>query len=336
MWFYVVLFALALCVKMYKKDVFKFVVPSEDNKDIHNPLWTMRFVFIFALMYLHINTENAKWKWALFCAHCLAGSVNMFITVFRTPELGQAHSMILVGAGLIFGRIMSPVIDPWVSLTSLIACCGITQNKRDSILYATTAACGYIFIIGTCSLPPLMDICLFGLVALIRCVSLIEHEGSTSPLPVVLSLWNVLYIVNIPMENPDALDAEDTVFILCLTAIVFLVQWTIAMWVRESGAASYVLGAFIYDVLIIMCKDISTEMIIVGWVTIIMSAYAYSTFPSSQNLPPREPSVPPLPDDAVPPLPPESPKTKHEDSKPSAPLDLPDPPSEAPVQGEIV
>ena len=77
-----------------------------------------------------------------------------------------------------------------------------------------------------------------------------------------------------PHGKSDALDAEDTVFILCLTAIVFLVQWTIAMWVRELGAASYVLGAFIYDVLIIMCKDISTEMIIVGWVTIIMSAYA--------------------------------------------------------------
>ena len=134
MWFYLTLFAIAACVKMYKKESFRFSEPNPDNKDIHNPLWTMRFVFMFALMYAHMNTENAKWKWAMFCAHCLAGSINMFITVFRTPEFGQTHSMILTGAGLIFGRVMTPSITPWVSITSLIACCGIVQQKRDAIL----------------------------------------------------------------------------------------------------------------------------------------------------------------------------------------------------------
>ena len=138
------------------------------------------------------------------------------------------------------------------------------------------------------------------------------------------------------MENPDALTDDDILLILGLGFIVFTLQWIVGLWVQEIGAASYALGVVLYDTMLIMAQDISTEMAIVAWITLIFGAYTYSTFPSSQSPPPHEPSVPPLPDDAVPPLPPESPKKKHEDSKPSAPLDLPDPPSEAPVQGEIV
>ena len=147
-------------------------------------------------------------------------------------------------------------------------------------------------------------------------------------MPVLLAVYNVMFILNIPMENPDALTNDDITLILGLSLVVFTLQWIVGIWIQEIGAASYALGVILYETMLVMAQDISTEMVIVAWITLIFGAYTYSTFPSNQSPLLREPSVPPLP--------PESPKTKHEDSKPSAPLDLPDPPSEAPVQGEIV
>lgn len=328
MWPYLVPFLLALLAKLYKNESFRTATTIHEDDRVHNVVWTLRFIFMFAIMYMYENTESAKWKWAMFCAHCLAGSANMFITVFRTPDFGSLHSAILIGAGCIFGRVFMPDSTRFISITALIAFISTVEHRRDCFMYSMAAGLAYIFFIGTQQLPAPFEIFTLGLAALVRCIALVEWECTTTPMPILLAVYNVLYILNIPMENPDALTDDDILLILGLGFIVFTLQWIVGIWVQEIGAASYALGVVLYETMLIMAQDISTEMAIIAWITLIFGAYTYSTFPSSQSPPHPEPSVPPLP--------PGSPKKKHDDSKPSAPLDLPDPPSEAPVQGEIV
>jgi len=144
----------------------------------------------------------------------------------------------------------------------------------------------------------------------------------------ILAAYNVAQLFNVPINIEDELETDDLLTLVVVCTALALLQMMTLVWLSHTGAVSYTLGMIMSDMLFIMSGDVSTNAMYIGWLCIMVYIVVYSTYPLIQSPPPREPSVPPLP--------PESPKMKREDSKPSAPLDLPDPPSEAPTQGEIV
>ena len=168
------------------------------------------------------------------------------------------------------------------------------------------------------------------LIATTRSVSLFLTERVVDVMPwsLILAAYNVAQIFHIPTDLDDTVNGNEFLVLVLVGVVLFLLQWVTLVWIHSIDSVSYGLGVMVVDMIFQLASDISTEATYAGWVCTFCVVIIYSMYPLNQTPPPREPTVPPLP--------PEEPKTKHEDSKPSAPLDLPEPPSEAPVQGEIV
>ena len=333
MWIWFATFALALAYKCFKRESLGFErVPDIPYKPSSYLLVSV-LCFTITLLYIRENVSESKWQWTWYTAHAACAVVCMIASMMN--RMGRPESLstlILVAAGLCFGRVFEPTISPWIHLSSLCGLCGAVSGRANTGMVSLSIFVGYGFFLFV-SLPDDWSWQVVGtmmLIATTRAVSLLMTEQAvhTMPWSLILAAYNVVQLFRIPTNLDDTVDGDEFLVLVLVGVVLFLLQWITVVWIHSIDSVSYGLGVMVVDMIFLLASDISTEATYAGWVCTFCVIIIYSMYPLSQTPPPREPSVPPLPQ--------EQPKTKHEDSKPSAPLDLPEPPSEAPVQGEIV
>lgn len=355
MWIWFATFALALAYKCFKRESLTF----ERVRDIPYKPYSYFLVtvlcFTTTLLYTRQNVSESTWQWTWYTAHAVCAVVCMVSSVMNNighPE--SLSTLILVAAGLCFGRVFEPSISPWIHLSSLCGLSGAVTGNSNAAMVSLAIFIGYGFFLFV-NLPNDLSWVMVGtmfLIAITRAVSLllVEQAVHTMQWSLILAAYNVVQLFHIPIDLDDTIDGDELLVLVLVGVVLFILQWMTLVWIHSIDSISYGLGVLVVDMILLLASDISTEATYAGWVCTFGVVLIYSMYPLNQTQPPLEPSVPPLPGDAVPPqgdavppqddaVPPQvrvSPKMKHEDSKPSAPLDLPEPPSEVPTQGEIV
>jgi len=330
MWPWFVLFSCAVLYKLVRREEI-LQTRTYDVVRTHSTLLVSVLCFVIALKYICLNVQPDKWKWHMYTSHAVLAVVNTAAALFQRADTINIATLILVGSGLAFSNTFGLELRPWFNIWALCGIIGSVRDNRNASTLAFAAAVGYAFYIFIPIHIPTLETCLWMIVPVTtKCIALIVADYATQEVPwsMMLAMYNIVQLSTIPLDADDTFAGEDLVTLSIVGLALFLLQWTTLAWLSSQGAASYCIGIVLIDMLFVLADDISTEATYVGWVCVFIYVVLYANYPSNQIPPDREPSVPPLP--------PESPKMKREDSKPSAPLDLPDPPSGVPVQGEIV
>ena len=330
MWPWLVLFSCALLYKLVRRDDI-LVTRAYDVVGTYSSLFMSVFCFMIALQYVRLNVESDKWKWHMYTSHAILAVVNTAAALYQRAEWKHAVTIVLIGSGLAYSNTFGLQLRPWCNLWALCGIIGCVRDNRNASTLAFAVAVGYVFYIFIPIHMPTLETCVWMILPVAtKCITLIMTDCATQEVPwsMILAMYNIVQLSDIPFDADDTFAGEDFIMLTFVGCVLFLLQWTTLAWLSSLGAASYCIGIVLIDMLFVLAGDLSSEATYVGWICVFIYIVLYANYPSSQNQPHHEPSVPPLP--------PESPKMKREDSKPSAPPDLPDPPSEVPVQGEIV
>ena len=308
-----------------------------ERVDSYSSLFMAGFISVLALVYIRKNVSENKWEWYRFVSHAIIGAVMVAATTFYRMPSFSLSTLLLVAAGFVFGHVIDASISPWVDVSTLVMMIGTIENRKNITLVTLGILAAYaLFLFAQVPLEGGAGMIL--LTAVVKSISLIAADNAVTEIPwsVLLSAYNAVQLINIPTNTDDKFQNDDLLILTGVGVLLFMLQWICVVWISNIGPISYILGMLLLDMLFIMATDIPDEVLYAGWFSVFVVTFVYSTYPWTQNLPDREPSVPPLPDDEIPPLPPATPKTKHENSTPSAPLGPPETNPEVPSQGEIV
>ena len=335
MWIIFGIFLLAFAYKLFKRHPV-FVYRTYENIYAHSSLLLSAFIFTFLLVYIRVNVKEQKWEWYKYISHAVISTVCLTATAFYTRPTMSLSSMMLIATGFAFGHVADASVLPWVNVTTLFMMLGSVQEKMDVSIVALSVITCYAFFLF--AQVPMDWSGIIVLTAFVKSITLIVADNAVQEIPwsMLLAAYNVAQLLNIPNTVEDEMENADLLIITGVGLLLFMLQWTIIIWISHIGSTSYILGMLLIDMLFVLSNDITTEALYFGWFCVFILVGAYSNFPWNRNQLPREPSVPPLPDDEVPPQPPASLKKKRENSIPSAPLDLPDPPTGVPTQDDIV
>jgi hypothetical protein len=327
MWIWLILFAIAFTYKLLKHEPV-FVRRAYEYVHHYSSLFLAGVVFTTVLVYIRTNVNEHKWDWYKYISHGIIAAVTLTTSTFYKAHKISLSTVILVAAGFAFGHVGDAYISPWVDVTTLCILLGTVHERGNATLVMLATITGYAFFLFAHVPLDLTGIVL--LIAFVRGITLIVANNAVHDIPwsILLAAYNVVQLVHIPSNTDEKIENQDVLLLTAVGVLLFMLQWTVVIWISNIGSISYVLGLLLIDMLFILASDIPTEALYLGWFCVFVVVMVYSNYPWNRTLPDREPSVPELP--------PESPKTKRENLKPSALLELPDPPSGVPDQGEIV
>lgn len=328
MWYYVIPFVLAFGYKMFQRDVAALPVPQPRHDSFNNVAFMSSFCFFLGLLLCQKNMP----AYIFDSARLPVAIVAFTVACIQRLDSNDIAYLVMAATSQAIVSFYAPSPSPWTQLVVFTGTIGTMERGRAAALMGTVAVVGYTTLM---TMPVHYEFTWINCLALTTwCVwntIAVVFTGLASrrikPCALI-ALYNVIYVFQSTTPVPKTWTATDSYHTALVSTAMFMLQYCVITWIRESGIVSYSLARFLQNLLIAIMTPVPDITYIVASITMWLGVIAYSIYPWNQTLPDREPSVPPLP--------PDSPKPDRKEVKPTAPLDDPEQRATVVVPNETV